>query len=91
MALSTMRQITARAFISPFDVCKIWYNQTFKRFTGFNFEKNPVLSATASSLSFFLKISNKKGLKSPNEITENKLERMLKLKYAKINLGYFDT
>ena len=66
-------------------------NHTFKKLTGFSFVKNPELLVTTESVSFFLKISKRNGLRSPNEITENKLERTLKLKYAKINLGYFDT
>ncbi|MEP6948460.1 MAG: hypothetical protein ABI863_04275, partial [Ginsengibacter sp.] len=66
-------------------------NHIFKKLTGFNFAKKPEPFVTEDSASLFLKISNRNGLKRPNEITENKLESTLKLKYAKINLGYFDT
>lgn len=91
IANKTDRQITASAFISPLGVFIMSYNHTLKRFTGFTFAKNPESWVTAESVSFFLKISNRNGLKSPSEIKENKLESTLKLKYAKINLGYFDT
>lgn len=91
MAPNTNRQIIASAFISPPGAFIILDNHTFKKLTGFNFEKKPVPFVTAERESFFLNINSRKGLKSPNEITENKLERTLKLKYAKINLGYFDT
>jgi hypothetical protein len=91
IADKTIRQIIASAFISPFGVFIISYSHTFKKLTGFSFAKNPEPFVTTESVSFFLKISNRNGLNNPNEITENKLERTLKLKYAKINLGYFDT
>jgi len=66
-------------------------NHTFKKLTGFSFVKKPEFSVITVSVSFFLKISKRNGLKSPRETTEKRLERTLKLKYAKINLGYFDT
>src|ERR1019366_10361084 len=91
MANNTKMQMIASAFMTPPGVFIRSDNHTFKKLTGFSFAKKPELSVTAESVSFFLKISNRNGLKSPNEITENKLERTLKLKYAKINLGYFDT
>ena len=91
IANKTMRQIIASAFISPPDVFIMSDNHTFKKLTGFSLVKKPELLVTAERVSFFLKISKRNGLRSPNEITENKLERTLKLKYAKINLGYFDT
>lgn len=91
IANKTRRQMIASAFISPLGVFIMSDNQTFKKLTGFNFAKKPGPLLTAESASFFLKISKRKGLNSPNEITENKLERTLKLKYSKINLGYFDT
>jgi hypothetical protein len=46
---------------------------------------------TVASVSFFIKISKRNGLKSPNDTRENKFEITLKLKYAKISFGYFDT
>jgi hypothetical protein len=91
IANKTDRQITASALISPLGVFIISYNHTLKRFTGFIFSKKPELLLTAESVSFFLKISSRNGLRSPREIKENKLESTLKLKYEKINLGYFDT
>ena len=91
IANKTNRQITANAFISPSGVFIISFNHTLKRFTGFIFAKKPEFWVTEESVSFFLKISNRNGLRSPSEIRENKLESTLKLKYAKINLGYFDT
>lgn len=87
----TKMQIMASALISPPGVFIRSDNHIFKKLTGFSFAKKPGPLLTAESASFFLKISKRKGLKSPREITENKLERTLKLKYAKINLGYFDT
>ena len=58
---------------------------------GFICDKKPVLAETDESVSCFLKMSNKKGLKSPRETTANKLERILQPKYAEINLGYLPT
>ncbi len=46
---------------------------------------------TALKVSSFLKINNKKGLSNPSEITENNAERILKVKYAATNLGYWAT
>jgi hypothetical protein len=80
MATSTIIQITASAFISPLGDFIISLNHNFNEFTGFSFAKNPEVLETATNESFFLKISNRNGLKRPNEITENKLERTLKLK-----------
>jgi hypothetical protein len=47
---------------------------------GLIFERKLPLEDTAESVSCFLKISNKKGLKSPRETTANKLERILQPK-----------
>ena len=80
IADKTIRQIIASAFISPFGVFIISYSHTFKKLTGFSFVKKPELLVRVESASPFLKISNRNGLKSPNEITENKLESTLKLK-----------
>jgi hypothetical protein len=80
IAAKTMRQMMASAFISPPGVFIMPDNHSFKKLTGFTFAKKPGLPATVVNVSFFLKISNKKGLKSPNEMTENKFERTLKLK-----------
>ena len=76
----TKRQIIASAFISPLGVFIRSDNHTFKKLTGFISAKKPALLVTAESESFFLKISKRNGLKSPNGITENKLESTLKLK-----------
>jgi hypothetical protein len=46
---------------------------------------------TTLKVSSFLKINNKKGLSRPREIIENKAERILKLKYAATNFGYWAT
>jgi hypothetical protein len=43
---------------------------------------------TTLNVSSFLKINNKKGLSKPRDITENKVERILKEKYAATNFGY---
>jgi len=91
MANKINRQITASAFISPTGVFIIPFTHDLKMFTGFILAKAPESWLTAESVSFFLKTSNRKGLRSPRDIKENKLESTLKLKYAKINLGYFDT
>jgi len=91
MAIKTMTQIIASALISPPGALIMPDNHTFKKFTGLSLAKNPGLEVIVDRESSFLKISRRNGLKSPSEITENKLERILKLKYAKINLGYFDT
>ena len=77
--------------MSPFGDFIISDSHIFKKLTGFNFVKDPVPFVTEDSASLFLKIRSKKGLKRPNETTENKLESTLKLKYARINFGYFDT
>jgi hypothetical protein len=80
IAKSTIRQMIASACISPPGAFIISYSHTFKILTGLSFAKKPESLVTAESVSFFLKISNKKGLKSPSEISENKLESTLKLK-----------
>ncbi len=91
IANKTKRQITPSPLISPPVVFIKSDSHTFKKLTGLSFEKKPAPFVTAENESFFLKISNRNGLKSPNEITENKLDSTLKLKYAKISFGYFDT
>jgi len=91
IASKTETQITASAFISPFGEFIRLYNQTLKMLIGFILAKNPESLLTAESVSFFLKMSNKNGLSRPRDIKENKLESTLKLKYAKISFGYFDT
>ena len=80
IAPSTSKQIIPSAFILPFGDLIVSYNHTFKKLTGFSFEKNPVASETGTSESFFLKIRRRKGLNSPSERTENRFERTLKLK-----------
>jgi len=91
IASRTKRQITASAFISPSGVFIISFIHTLKMFIGFILAKKPESWLTAESVSFFLKTSSRKGLRRPRDIKENKLESTLKLKYAKINFGYFDT
>ncbi len=83
--------MTASAFISPPGVFIISYSHTLKRFTGLILAKKPESRVIAESVLFFLKISNRKGLKSPREIKEKILDSTLKLKYETISLGYFDT
>jgi hypothetical protein len=51
-----------------------------KVFIGLICDKKPVLAASACSVLCFLNMRSRKGLKSPSEITENKLERILQVK-----------
>lgn len=80
MAAKTNKQITASPLMSPPGVLIISDSHTFKKLTGLSLVKNPELLLIVESASFFLKMSKRKGLKRPKDITENKLERTLKLK-----------
>ena len=80
----------ASAFMSPLGEWSTSYNPALNLFTGFTLAKKvPGLDATLS-VSSFLNIRSKNGLSNAREITENSDDRILKLKYAKINLGYFE-
>lgn len=80
IATKTNKQIIASPLISPpGDLIKP-DNHIFKKLIGFILVKKPELPVTAERESFFLKISKRKGLKRPSEITENKLESTLKPK-----------
>ena len=87
---STTRQIIPSAFISPLWELIISYNAALNLLTGFILAKKVFALPTALSVSSFLKISNKNGLSKAREITENTDDKILKLKYAKTNLGYFE-
>lgn len=70
----------ARAFISPLGEFIISYNAALNLLIGFILAKNEFESDAIFNVSVFLKMSSKKGLSKAREITENKDDKILKLK-----------
>lgn len=87
---STTIQIIPSAFISPLGELIISYSAALNLLIGFILAKKEPGLAAMLRVSVFLKMSNKNGLNKASEITENSEDKMLKLKYAKINFGYFE-
>ena len=83
-------QITPNAFISPPGEFIISYKAALNLLIGFMLAKKESGLEATLSVSCFLKISNKNGLNNASETTENSDDKILKLKYAKINFGYFE-
>lgn len=90
MDINTTTQIMARALISPFGELIISYKDALNLFIGFMRAKNDPGSAATLRVSTFLKINNKKGLRSASEITENRDDKILNPKYAATSFGYFE-
>ncbi len=77
---STTKQIIPKAFISPLGEFIISYSAALNLLIGLIRAKNEPGLAAMLSVSVFLKISNKKGLSKAREITENRDDKILKLK-----------
>ena len=76
----TTTQIIPSAFISPLGEFIISYSVALNLFIGLILAKKLLVFPTAARVSSFLKMSSKKGLSNANDITENKEDKILKLK-----------
>ena len=74
------KHIIPKAFISPLGVLIISYKLALNLLMGFSLAKKEPGSEATIKVSCFLKINNKKGLNKASDTTENKEERILKLK-----------